>query len=257
MHLPYFSIMKFDFFSTRILHTEKEKSKDYRNTVIIQVIIVIAGMVLSPFLNFADPSNVDKLIITLFSGFGALYAFLLWDLLKDFTNSRSLVTVVLIILFIITALGLAGEFPYYQILEIKNRPLYLFFLHGLLFPIEVMVIGYTIKDLFSGNEFTNSKLWGAACVYLMIGISFGSLYDLLHITGMASFGKPMMTLGLESYSESIYYSFTILGGLDSSFENASKLIRNIGVVEAVWGNLFAILIIGKLLSLPTKNPNQT
>ena len=255
MQLPYFSIMKFDFFSTRILHSEKEKRKDYRNTVIIQIVIVVAGLVLSPFLNFADPDNLDKLIITLFSGFGALYAFLLWDLLKDFTNSRLLVTFVLIILFIVTALGLAGEFPYYQILEIKNRPLYLFFLHGMLFPIEILVIGYAIKDLFSGNAFTYSKLWGAACVYLMIGISFGSLYDLLHIAGIASFGKPM-TLGLETYSESIYYSFTILGGLDSSFENTTKLIRNIGVVEAVWGNLFAILIIGKLLSLPPENPRK-
>ena len=246
----YFSVMKFDFFSTIILHSEKEKRKDYRNTVIVQIIIVVSGMALSPFLDYANPGNLDKLLISLFSGFGALYAFLLWDLLKDFTNSRLLVTIVLITLFIITALGLAGEFPYYQILEISNRPAYLLFLHGMLFPIEIIVIAFAIRDLFSGSEFNSSKLWGAACVYLMIGISFGSLYDLLHITGIASFGKPM-TLGLETYSESIYYSFTILGGLDSSFENTTKLIRNIGVIEAVWGNLFAILIIGKLLSLPT------
>jgi hypothetical protein len=41
-----------------------------------------------------------------------------------------------------------------------------------------------------------------------------------------------------------------LGGGDGGFPAASKLIRNISVLEALWGNLYAILIIGKLLGLP-------
>ena len=104
--------------------------------------------------------------------------------------------------------------------------------------------------MFSGNQFSVGKLWGAACVYLMIGISFGSLYDLINIIVPESFGVPI-TLGLESYSESIYYSFNILGGLDTAYTSPTKLVRNIGVIEAVWANLYAILIIGKLLGLPT------
>lgn len=242
--------MKLNFFSTIIDHNEREKSKDFRNVVFIQVLIIVSGLVLSTFTNFSEPEAKDKLIITLFSGFGALYAFLLWDLLKDFTTSRILVRVVLGMLFMITILGFLGEFPYYKILDIQNRRAYLLIIHGLLFPIEVIIIGFAIRDLFSGKQFSVGKLWGAACVYLMIGISFGSLYDLINIIVPESFGVPI-TLGLESYSESIYYSFNILGGLDTAYTSPTKLVRNIGVIEAVWANLYAILIIGKLLGLPT------
>ena len=247
--------MNFRFFSTLINHTEKEKNKDYRNVVLIQITIVVSGMVLSSFMNFENPQFVDKLLITLFSGFGAMYAFLLWDLLKDFTSNQLLVRIVLIVLFVITALGLVGEFPFYRLIEITDRKSYLLFLHGALFPIEIIVISFAIRDLFSGNEFTSTKLWGAACVYLMIGITFGSLYDITNMLIPGAFGTTM-TLGMESYSESIYYSFNILGGLDSAYPEAIKLVRNIGVIEAVWGNLFAILIIGKLLSLPIKRSEE-
>jgi hypothetical protein len=247
--------MNLKFFSTIISHNEKEKSKDYRNVVLIQMLIIISGLVLSTFTNFATPAGKDKLVITLFSSFGVIYAFLLWDLLKDFTKSRVLVRGVLVILVFITILGFLGEFPYYKILNITDRRAYLLLIHGLLFPIEVIIIGFAIRDLFSGNQFNTGKLWGAACVYLMIGISFGSLYDLINIIRPDSFGM-VLTMGLESYSESIYYSFNILGGLDTAYPNPTKLIRNIGVVEAVWANLYAILIIGKLLGLPIVKDSQ-
>jgi hypothetical protein len=239
------------FFSTTILHNEQEKSKDYRNVVIMQILIIVLGLVLSTFANFANPDAKDKLIITIFSGFGAIYTFLLWDLLKDFTKSRVLVRIVLVILVFVTILGLLGEFPYYQVLAIDNRQSYLLLIHGLLFPIEVIIIGFAIKDLFSGSQFSVGKLWGAACVYLMIGISFGSLFDLINIIQPQSFGE-LISPGFASYSESIYYSFNILGGLDTAYPTPIKLVRNIGVIEAVWANLYAILVIGKLLGLPVK-----
>ena len=241
--------MNCHFFSANINHNEKEKGKDYRNVVAMQALIIISGLVLTPYVDFANPQGKDKLIITLFSGFGAVYAFLLWDLLKDFTTSKVLVRVILGILVFITVLGFLGEFPYYKVLAIENRRGYLLLIHGLLFPVEITIIGFAIRDLFSGQQFTNSRLWGAACVYLMIGITFGSLYDLLNIISPGAFGVALLP-GLASYAESIYYSFNILGGLDTAYPDTTKLVRNIGVIEAVWANLYAILIIGKLLSLP-------
>ena len=238
------------FLSNNANDQEKEKNKDYRNVVLIQVVIIVSGLVLSTFVNFVQPTFSDKLIITLFSGFGAFYSFLLWDLLKDFTNNKILIGAFLVILTTIVIIGLLGEFPFYQILEINDRRSYLFGLHAALFPIEITVIGFAIRDLFSGNTFTKSKLWGAAAVYLMIGISFASLYDLINIASPGILGVDL-SLGLESYSEFIYYSFNILGGLDTAYPNPSPLLRNLGVIEAVWANLYAILIIGKLLGLPS------
>lgn len=229
---------------------QREKTKDYRNIVIIQVIIVSAGLILSePVLNDSR-SEVSKLIISIFSFFAAIYAFLQWDLLRNFTNNRVLIIGILIALSATIFTGILGEFPYYQIIEITNRQAYLLFLHGVLFPIELTVISFAVRDLFSGDYLTPDKLWGAACIFLMIGISFGSLYDLISIAVPGSLGATI-ELGFPNYAECVTYSFSILGGIDSGL-HPSRLIRNISILEAVWGGLYGMLIIGKLLGLPRK-----
>ncbi|MBI3218363.1 MAG: hypothetical protein HYZ44_02520 [Bacteroidetes bacterium] len=227
---------------------QREKTKDYRNIVIIQIIIVSAGLVLSEPVLKDSRSEISKLIISIFSFFAAIYAFLQWDLLRNFTNNRILIIGILIALAVTIFTGILGEFPYYQIIEISNRQAYLLFLHGVLFPIELTVISFAVRDLFSGDYLTPDKLWGAACIFLMIGISFGSLYDLISIAVPGSLGTTI-ELGFPNYAECVTYSFSILGGIDSGLQ-PTRLIRNISILEAVWGGLYGMLIIGKLLGLP-------
>jgi hypothetical protein len=227
---------------------QKEKTKDYRNIVLIQVVIVSSGLILSEPLLADSKSNESKLIISIFSFFGATYAFLQWDLLRNFTNNRPLLMAILVALSAVIIAGILVEFPYYQLIQVPNRQAYLLTLHGVLFPIEVTVISFAIRDLFSGTYMTPDKLWGAACIFLMIGISFGSLYDLISIAKPGSLGAPI-ELGLPNYAECVTYSFSILGGIDPGLQ-PSRLIRNISILEAVWGGLYGMLIIGKLLGLP-------
>ncbi|MFM7850538.1 MAG: hypothetical protein ACKO96_01160 [Flammeovirgaceae bacterium] len=229
------------------LDLQKEKAKDYRNIVVLQIIIVVCGLLISEPLLTNPKSETSKLIISLFSFFGALYAFLLWDLLRNFTTSPALVLTILIVLIGIVIIGILVEFPYYQVIHIVDRQTYLFIIHSLLFPIEVTVISFALRDLFSGS-LTSDKLWGAACIFLMIGISFGSLYDLISIAKPGSLGINI-ELGLVNYTECVTYSFSILGGIDIGF-TPTKLIRNISIIEAVWSSLYGMLIIGKLLGLP-------
>ncbi len=229
----------------------REKQKDYRNVVIMQIVIVVSGLLMSEFLSNGSSLQVRNLVITIFSAFGAIYSFLLWDMLRNFTTQLWLIKLILIVLVAIVITGVLGEFPYYQIIEINNRPLYLFMLHGALFPIEVTIIGFAMRDIFGGKVLSPDKIWGAACIYLMIGISFGSLYDLIAILNPSSLGTKL-ELGMPSYTENIYYSFNVLGGLDTAYPNPINLVRNLGVIEAIWGNLFIVLIIGKLFTMPRK-----
>lgn len=235
------------------VNLQKEKQKDYRNVVIVQIVIIVLGLTLSEPLLTDSSSPLSKLIITVFSFFGAAYAFLLWDMLRNFTDNRTLIVIILAVLAGITITGILVEFPYYQIVQVPNRQAYLLTIHGLLFPIEVTVIAFSIRDIFSGGFYTPDKLWGAACVYLMIGISFGSLYDLFTIAKPGIMGADI-ELGLPNYAECVTYSFCVLGGVDSGLD-PTRLIRNIGVLEAVWGQIFGMLIIGKLLGLP-RNENE-
>ena len=237
------------------LELQKEKAKDYRNVVVTQIVIVVLGLILYEPLLEDSKSDISKLIITILSAFGAIYAFLLWDLLRNFTNNKVVIMVILIVLSIIVTAGILAEFPYYQIIQVADRQTYLFLLHGFLFPIAMTVIGFAIRDMFSAGFITSDKLWGAACVFLMVGISFGSLYDLICIARPGSLGLDI-ELGLPNYSECVTYSFSILGGIDSDL-NPTKLIKNISIIESVWGVLYAMLIIGKLLGLPRiENENK-
>src|SRR5204862_7844149 len=116
---------------------DREKQKDFRNVVVVQVIIIVLTLTLSqPLLD--DPhSDLSKFIISIFSFLGALNIFLMCDLLRNFTLNRTLILTILIILFGIVITGTLVEFPYYQILKVSNRQLYLLILHSTLFPIEV------------------------------------------------------------------------------------------------------------------------
>ena len=225
-----------------------EKAKDYRNVVIIQILIIVFGLTLSGPLLEDSRSETSKAIITIFSFFGTVYTYLLCDLLRNFTKNKTLLRILFTLLILTIGVGLLSEFPYYKVLDIENRQALLLTVHGLLFPIEVTVIAFAIRDIFSGGYLTPDKLWGAACVFLMVGISFGSLYDLLTIANPGGLGANI-ELGFPNYSECVTFSFCILGGIDPAYEPI-KLIRNISTLEAVWGNLYAMLIIGKLLGLP-------
>jgi hypothetical protein len=226
----------------------REKTKDYRRIVLIQVVIVSFGLVLSEPLLADSKSDASKLIISIFSLFAAVYAFLQWDLLRNFTDNRIVLNAILIALILVIVTGILVEFPYYQIIQVPNRQAYLLTLRGVLFPIEVTVISFAIHDLFSGSHMTPDKLWGEACIFLMIGISFGSLFDLISVAKPESLGVAI-ELGVPNYAECVTYSFSILGGVDSGLQ-PSRLIRNISILEAVWGGLYGMLIIGKLLGLP-------
>jgi hypothetical protein len=232
---------------------QREKAKDYRNVVGIQIVIVVMGMLLSEPLLENSRSELSKFIITLMSSFAAVYAFLLWDMLKNFTKNRILIGVILTMLLIIVLVGMAGEFPYYKLLDIQNRRGYLLALHGMLFPIEIIVIVFALRDIFSGGFLTSDKLWGAACIFLMVGISCGSLYDLITLMRPGALGAEF-ELGLPNYSECVTYSFCILGGVDPGLE-PTRLVRNISTIEAVWGSMYSMLIIGRLLGLPRQEDN--
>jgi hypothetical protein len=131
--------------------------------------------------------------------------------------------------------------------ETEKRP-YLFIIHLVLFSTESIVIYHAIFDIFAGRRLSEEKLWGSACIFLMIGICFGSLYDLINILNPGSMGVPL-PLGLESYTTCIAFSMTIIGGHEA-YPNAIPLITNLGIIEAVWANLFVVLLVGRLLGQP-------
>ncbi|MBC7451301.1 MAG: hypothetical protein H7259_07405 [Cytophagales bacterium] len=234
-----------------LLELNKEKQKDYRNIIILQMLIIMSAMLLKEILVIAGISIQTSNAIrdSIFLLLSALYLFELWDLLRNFTNNKRLLSITLIGLITAYGISIFAVNPLYEFFPDLNakRP-YLFIVHAIFFAIEATVIYFAIYDIFTGKKLSAEKIWGSACIYLMIGISFGSIFDLINIANPGSMGVPLK-LGLESYTVCIYYSMTIIGGHDA-FMEAIPLIQNVSIIEAVWSNLFVVLLVGRLLGKP-------
>ena len=224
-----------------------EKQKDFRNVVILQCCILFSALLLKPILEVLGFQDTHLFRDTIFLIFGGIYVLVLWDLLRNFTQSRWLVNGLFIIIMGSYALALFAVNPFIQFFDQEQQRPYLFFIHSVLFTIELTVIYFVIIDMFSGEKLSSQKLWGAACVYLMIAICFGSAYDLISIAQLGALGAPLR-LGLESYTECIYFSLCVLGGQETVYSEPIRLIRNLAVIEALWGNLFVVLLVGRLLA---------
>lgn len=228
-----------------------EKRKDYRNIVILQTLIIISALLLKDVLSFSGVGTRTSYIIrdTLFLSLGGIYVFILWDLLRNYVQDKRLIRGMFYVILITLGLAVVTVNPFYKVFptEAAQQP-YLFIVHLVLFIVEATVIYYAIVDLFSGDRLSTEKLWGTVCIYLMIGISFGSVYDLINIIRPGSMGIPL-EMGLESYAVCIFYSMNMIGGHDA-FEDAHPLIHNIGVIETVWSNLFVVVLVGRLLTKP-------
>lgn len=235
-----------------------KKSNDYKYVVIFQAIVLILGLTLSDFLNFIQPGKFRSFIYALFLVFGVIYMFSLWNLLKDFTSNTWFLKIVFWLLVCAYIIALMVENPFIKIISQESRPPFLFFIHLILFSIEIVVIFLAIRDIFSGDHASQSKLWGSACIYLLIIFTFSSLYDLIVISNPDAFGK-FLRAGFSSYSECVYYSLKSLLKMESIYSDTNRIVHNISVIQSLTGELFLALLVGNLLSkqeklkLPSEN----
>jgi hypothetical protein len=227
-----------------------EKQRDFRNVVILQISIIVSALLLKDGLDLMGMENSYVFRDFFFLALGGFYVMVLWDMLRNFTQSAFIIYTLFVVIVGTYILTLVTVNPLYKLFatESEQQP-YLLFIHSILFLVEGTTIYFAILDIFTGNKMSQEKLWGSACIYLMIAISFGSLYDLINILKPGSMGTPL-AMGLESYTACVAYSMSILGGQDPPFQNAVPLIKGIGIVESVWGNLFIVLLVGRLLGQP-------
>ena len=153
----------------------------------------------------------------------------------------------------IVCAGAMGENPFQRMLD-KPRPFYIF-IHTSLTIIQGYVISLSIRDIFARGGVTSDKLWGSACVYLMIGFVFGDIFDLLNLLNPGTFGVEI-PVGFASYLGGVYFSYATLGGVDAGYDNMSRLVRNVSVIESLFGNLYLVFLIGRILGLPTGTPPE-
>ena len=110
---------------------------------------------------------------------------------------------------------------------------------------NVHVLGVQSRYYLNSDIRHSVKLGGTVCVYLIMAIAFGGVFELVCIAdpSVMAHGIPLSTA---HFMESINFSLLMLGGLDIPYDCA-KLIWNIGALESIWGSLFIVFVVGRML----------
>jgi hypothetical protein len=121
---------------------------------------------------------------------------------------------------------------------------------SLSFAFDVFVVVIIFRRVFNEQEPKSETIFGALCIYLLVGFSFASAYGMITaLQPHAFFLDPViMTHGVPTRFDFVYYSFatmTTLGGAGMS--PVSPEARSLSVIEAILGILYLAVLISRLV----------
>jgi hypothetical protein len=121
--------------------------------------------------------------------------------------------------------------------------------HALWTGLALVAAAATVRFALRGNGVAAEHLYAALSAYLLAGLFFGILYDLMSRIAPASFAASGAAVQLTPAS-AIYFSFVTLATLGyGDIVPASDAARGVAVVEAVAGQLYVAVMIARLVSL--------
>ncbi len=115
----------------------------------------------------------------------------------------------------------------------------------------VICIYVILKHVFSSNETKVDHIWGATVAYLLLIVIFSEIYEYITIFNPTYLGKTYV-MGTPNYIQCLMFSINTMSGLDSVYPEAHPILKKLASIESVIGNLFLVIILGRLLSHPLK-----
>ena len=121
--------------------------------------------------------------------------------------------------------------------------------HALWIGLALLAAVGTVRFALRGRGVSAEHLYAALSAYLLAGVFFGVLYDLMGRVSPAAFAAGGAAIDLTPAS-AIYFSFVTLATLGyGDIVPATDVARGVAVVEAVAGQLYVAVMIARLVSL--------
>jgi len=120
----------------------------------------------------------------------------------------------------------------------------------------IFVTATILEHILKTEEVTTDTLYGAVCVYLLLGIMWASIYGFLeYITPGAVFKGSGGDINTKlTTNELIYYSYSTLATLGyGDITSVTPVGRILSVLEAVFGQLYIAFLVARLISIYTTN----
>jgi hypothetical protein len=123
---------------------------------------------------------------------------------------------------------------------------------------DVVIVVIIFRHVLSAEEPTSETIFGALCVYLLVGFTFATVYGVLAgFQPNAFYLDPRTNLhNVPDRFDLIYYSFGTMTSLGAAGITAvSPQARSLSILEAILGVLYlAVLIAGLIGAYRPKSP---
>lgn len=145
-------------------------------------------------------------------------------------------------------------------------PMVLFVWLGMVYrPTTLLVVAYVLVTIFLfvvivlllrgilRHEVVRADtIYGAICVYLLLGIAWAGVYDVIEVFRPGSFqvSEALQVDGGLDWSDTTYFSFVTLTTLGyGDISPVSRLAKSMAMLEAVTGVLYLATLIARLVSM--------
>ncbi len=121
---------------------------------------------------------------------------------------------------------------------------------ALSFVFDVFIVVVIFRRIFTREKPNSEAIFGALCIYLLIGFSFASVYGMMAaIQPKAFYLDPRINLHtIPDRFDFIYYSFAVMTSLGAVGVTAvSAPARSLSVIEAIIGVLYLAVLIARLM----------
>lgn len=118
------------------------------------------------------------------------------------------------------------------------------------FLFDVFVVVVIFRKVFAPRQPDSETIFGALCIYMLVGFTFASVYGLIARTeAQAFYLDPTVNLHrVPNRLDFIYYSFGTLTSLGASgIVPVTGPARSITVIEAILGVLYLAVLISRLV----------
>jgi Ion channel len=118
------------------------------------------------------------------------------------------------------------------------------------FGFDVFVVVVIFRRVFGKEQPNSETVFGALCIYLLVGFSFASIYGMVAaIQPKAFYLDPLTNLhAIPDRFDFIYYSFATMTSLGAAGITAvSAPARSLSVIEAILGVLYLAVLIARLM----------
>jgi hypothetical protein len=121
---------------------------------------------------------------------------------------------------------------------------------GLSLVFDVVIVVVIFRHVFAAEQPTSETIFGALCIYLLVGFSFASIYGLVAaFQPNAFYLDPHTNLhAVPGRFDFIYYSFGTMTSLGAAgITPVSSQARSFSILEAILGVLYLAVLITRLI----------